>query len=109
MAATFIPIAGGSTHGSHLQAYRNALKLVITDGPLILSKMATMIDTVPNPDDFSALETAFGLPSGTGETCKGELTAVTEALQANPADSAAQAGNAALLATKLRQFVDKVG
>lgn len=104
MAAAFIPIAG-TQHGAQLHAYRNALKLVITEGPLLLSKMAQMQDG----SDYTELETAFGLEGGDGVSVKGELTSVVEALQANPADSASTAGNAALLATKLRQFVDLVG
>lgn len=108
MAAAHIPIA--QTHdGGKLQAYRDAVKLVITEGPLLLSKMAQMVDTTPDPDDFAHLETQFGLPVGKGLSAKGELTAVVEALQTNPADAGSQAGNAALLATKLRQFVDVVG
>lgn len=96
-------------HGVQLKAYRDALKLVITEGPLLLDKMAKMVDPTPDPDDYSHLENQFGLAGGTGLSCKGELTSVVEAMQADPAESTSQAGNAALLKTKLKQFVDTVG
>ena len=95
--------------GTRLKEYRNALRLVITEGPQLLDKMAQMVDTDANPDDYTHLETQFGLEGDKGLSAKGELTAVVEALQADPASEASTAGSAALLATKLNQFVDVVG
>lgn len=109
MAAAHIPITGGGSNASELIAYRNALELVIKEGPLLLSKMNAMIDAAPDPDDYGALETQFGLMGGDGVRCWGELANVVNALQANPAEPGSTAGDAALLATKLRQFVDVVG
>jgi hypothetical protein len=109
MAAPHITITQSSGDSAQLKSYRDALKTVITEGPQILAKMATMIDTAPDPDDYAMLEAQYGLQGGRGASAKGELTAVVEALQANPADAASQAGNAALLATKLQQFVNLVG
>lgn len=98
-----------TSHGARLQQYRDAIKLIITEGPLILAKMAKMVDDEEDPDDYSHLESQFGLEGGKGLAAKGELTAVVEALQADPDSDAATAGNAAKLATKLKQFCDLVG
>jgi hypothetical protein len=108
MAAAHISIAG-TLWGGKLRAYRDALALVIDEGPDLLAKMSQMIDATPNPDDYTELESQFGLEVGDGQQCWGELAAVVVALQANPAESTSQAGDAALLATKLKQFVDVVG
>lgn len=92
-------------HGAQLQEYRNALKKVITEGPMLLDKMAAMVDG----DDYSHMEVQFGLDTGKGADAKTILTTTVEALQANPANPGATADNAAQLATKLDQFVDWVG
>lgn len=104
MAVSHVPITG-TEHGAWLKRYIAALRTVITEGPLIESKMGKMIDG----SDYSHLETQFGLDVGTGASAYGELQAVVLALQADPANEASTAGNAAKLATKLRQFVDVVG
>jgi len=108
MAAPYIPIVS-TEDGAELKQYRDALEFVITRGPLIRAKMANMIDTDADPDDYTELETKYGLEGGDGATLYAELNVVVTTLQANPAEAGSTAGDAALLATKLAQFVNLVG
>lgn len=104
MAVNHIDIES-TLHGAQLQQYRNALKTVITEGPLLLDKMAAMVDGT----DYTHMETMFGLKTGKGAAAKTILTTVVEALQSNPPEPGSTAGNAANLANKLDEFVDWVG
>jgi hypothetical protein len=108
MAAAHISIQS-TEWGNKLKAFRNAVALVVAEGPALKAKMDAMIDTAATPDDYTQLETQFGLEGGKGETLWGEHATLVLALQANPASEAATAGDAALLATKLAQYINVVG
>ncbi len=104
MATTHIHLTNTEL-ANRIRAYRNALTLVISEGPLLLAKFDTMIDG----GDYSELETEAGFDTGDGTNFYSNHQAVVLALQANPATAGSTADNAALLATKLSQYVSRVG
>lgn len=84
MAAPHIAIAS-TDHGAQLKAYRNALKLVITEGPLLLAKMALMIDgDGSSAEHFSYMQEKFGFADDAGaKAAYDELSSVLFKLGTN--------------------------
>jgi hypothetical protein len=73
MALGSIPIDRTKALGAELY---DAIRSIQTGIARLVSLQAIMvqqIDTVPNPDDFSALETQFGFAAGLGDDAKAEL------------------------------------
>ena len=72
MASNYYPIAD-TPHGAALKQGVRQLQSGIAQLLALQAVMVQAIDTVPNPDDYTALETAFGLATGAGAGVKAEL------------------------------------
>ena len=75
MAAKYIPVVS-TEHGNALKL---ALKQLAQARSSLLAMQGIMtqaIDTTPDPDDYTLLETTFGLPAGQGAAAKAELDSV---------------------------------
>ena len=72
MASNFFPIAD-TPHGLGLKQGVRQLQTGISQLLGLQAIMVQAIDTAPNPDDYTAMETAFGLQAGAGAGVKAEL------------------------------------
>lgn len=72
MASNYIPVEGTLLGNALLQGIRN-LQQGIAQLLALQAIMVQAIDTTPNPDDYTALETAFGLATGDGADAKAEI------------------------------------
>lgn len=73
MAVQHISINTGTIHGRALREALDHLELGLTKLKDEVAAMPFMVDTDPNPDDYTYLETQFGLAAGDGAVAKAEL------------------------------------
>lgn len=80
MAANFITVDTTKRLGNQLRRLidhqREALELM----GKIKAVMEAALDTTPNPDDWSLVESQFGLPAGKGETAYNLVTGARTAV-----------------------------
>jgi hypothetical protein len=80
MAAGAIPINRSVPEGAELYDAIRQLRGAIRRLTDIQASMVQQIDTAPNPDDYSLLETHFGLDAGLGDDAKAELDSMLSKL-----------------------------
>lgn len=99
----------GAANAKELLDFIKAAKVMVHDGPALKAKMAAMIDLDTNPDDYSHLETQFGLATGTGETVWLLVAKVVNLVQTDIVEAGAAGVDGSLAVTKFTQLVSQVG
>jgi len=76
MAAGYIPVDPAKPLGAALLDGVRQLNASIARLQALQAVIVQMIDTTPNPDDFTLVDAAFCAQTGFGEAMKGELDSV---------------------------------